>query len=143
MCQFKKVIFQTALYDKVVDLREKVLRLPLGLQFSPGDLAIDRNELMYALIKADRPVACVQARPLDEVTVKIRQMAIDPAFQKQGLGKKILTEVEKELKAAGFQYIVLHARKTALDFYLKLGYQQQSGEFTEVGIPHYKMKKVL
>jgi hypothetical protein len=37
----------------------------------------------------------------------------------------------------------MHARKTALGFYEKLGYSRQGEEFTEVTIPHYIMEKAL
>jgi predicted GNAT family N-acyltransferase len=43
----------------------------------------------------------------------------------------------------GFQLIELHARDTAMDFYLKQNYKIEGAVFLEVGIPHYKMKKVL
>ncbi|NOZ36403.1 MAG: GNAT family N-acetyltransferase [Chlorobi bacterium] len=41
------------------------------------------------------------------------------------------------------QKIVLHARKTAVSFYLKLNYKIISEQFYEVGIPHFKMRKML
>jgi predicted GNAT family N-acyltransferase len=37
----------------------------------------------------------------------------------------------------------MHARKTAMGFYEKLGYEKIGDEFTEVTIPHYKMEKRL
>jgi predicted GNAT family N-acyltransferase len=39
--------------------------------------------------------------------------------------------------------MVLHARETAVPFYLKLGYEVVGGQFEEVGIPHFKMEKKL
>jgi predicted GNAT family N-acyltransferase len=37
----------------------------------------------------------------------------------------------------------MHARKTALGFYEKLGYRVAGDEFIEVTIPHYVMEKDL
>jgi predicted GNAT family N-acyltransferase len=37
----------------------------------------------------------------------------------------------------------MHARKTALGFYEKLGYKAQGEEFEEVTIAHYVMEKAL
>jgi predicted GNAT family N-acyltransferase len=37
----------------------------------------------------------------------------------------------------------MHARNTALGFYLKCGYELKEKEFTEVGIPHRYMEKHL
>lgn len=37
--------------------------------------------------------------------------------------------------------MVLHARDSALDFYLSLGYSIVGDPFEEVGIPHHRMEK--
>jgi predicted GNAT family N-acyltransferase len=37
----------------------------------------------------------------------------------------------------------MHARKSAVGFYEKLGYHIASEEFMEVNIPHYMMEKML
>jgi predicted GNAT family N-acyltransferase len=37
----------------------------------------------------------------------------------------------------------MHARKTAVVFYEKLGYTSTGNEFTEVSIPHFVMEKRL
>jgi len=39
--------------------------------------------------------------------------------------------------------IELHARKTAVGFYLKMNYQIEPDIFTEVGLLHYRMYKSL
>jgi predicted GNAT family N-acyltransferase len=39
--------------------------------------------------------------------------------------------------------MVMHARKSALGFYEKLGYTPEGDEFEEVTIPHYLMRKKL
>jgi predicted GNAT family N-acyltransferase len=44
---------------------------------------------------------------------------------------------------AGFKKIRMHARKTAVGFYEKLGYTVIGKEFTEVSIPHLLMEKKL
>ncbi len=143
MYEFKTVDFQSDLYYKVVDLRERVLRLPLGLKFQKKDLETDSNELIYSLIVAGNPVACVQARPLGCDTVKLRQMAVEQSWQGRGLGKKIISKVEELLRNKSYKQVELHARKTAIGFYLKMGYEIDSDEFTEVGIPHFRMIKKL
>jgi len=39
--------------------------------------------------------------------------------------------------------MVLNARKTAVGFYEKLGYEKIGEEFPEINIPHYKMRKIM
>ena len=141
--KFIKVSYGTTHYKKVVRLREQVLRTPLGLKFSDKDLETDKNEIIFALIIDENPIACLQARKLNSQTIKLRQMAVHPDFQGLGLGKYLLCQTEKVLKTKNIQNIELNARKTALKFYQKSGYKACDGEFIEVGIPHYKMTKEI
>ncbi|HFX17686.1 MAG TPA: GNAT family N-acetyltransferase [Flavobacteriales bacterium] len=141
--QFIKLDTSSDLYPKVVQLRQDLLRTPLGMTFSAEDLEIDQEEWIFALLNDDKPVACLQIRPLSDTLVKLRQMAVDTNYQKQGLGRLLIQKVEGYLKNNGIKNVELHARKNAKEFYLKLGYQILSDEFIEVGIPHYKMGKNL
>jgi predicted GNAT family N-acyltransferase len=43
----------------------------------------------------------------------------------------------------GYKKMIMHARKTAVGFYEKLGYTTTGNEFTEVSIPHFVMEKRL
>jgi predicted GNAT family N-acyltransferase len=43
----------------------------------------------------------------------------------------------------GFKKITMHARKTAIGFYEKLGYKPIGEQFEEVTIPHFIMEKML
>jgi predicted GNAT family N-acyltransferase len=43
----------------------------------------------------------------------------------------------------GKQKMVLHARDSAIDFYLLLGYKIVGDPFEEVGIPHHRMEKAF
>jgi predicted GNAT family N-acyltransferase len=70
-------------------------------------------------------------------------MAVIPAMQKNGLGRGLLDFVEKIAYDRGFRKMIMHARKTAIGFYEKLGYVADGDEFSEVGIPHVEMRKNL
>jgi predicted GNAT family N-acyltransferase len=50
---------------------------------------------------------------------------------------------EEVARQRGFDRIVLHARDTAVAFYLRLGYQLEGEPFEEVGILHRRMAKTL
>ncbi len=140
---FQRIASDSADYSKVVQLRALVLRQPLGLQFSMHDLKSDQHELIFALMLKNKPAACVQARALSKTHVKLRQMAVTPDYQRQGLGKKLIQKVEVYLQTQGFRDIELNARKTALKFYQKSGYKIASDEFFEIGLPHFKMVKKI
>jgi predicted GNAT family N-acyltransferase len=73
----------------------------------------------------------------------MRQVAVDTDCQQSGIGKLLVFFSEQYAKNNGFHTIELHARDAAKDFYLKQNYIVEGDVFTEVGIPHYKMKKKL
>jgi predicted GNAT family N-acyltransferase len=74
---------------------------------------------------------------------QLLQMAVDASLQGQGLGRKLVVELEARVAREGFSKIILHAREVASIFYAKLGYIPQGDLFEEVGIPHQVMTKDL
>ena len=50
---------------------------------------------------------------------------------------------ENVARDLGYRKLCMHARKTALGFYEKLGYTVAGEEFLEVTIPHFTMEKAL
>lgn len=73
----------------------------------------------------------------------MRQVAVKKEWQGHGVGKKLVVFAERFAFKHLFNKIELNARKTAVDFYLNLGYKTMGNEFTEVGILHLKMVKNL
>lgn len=132
-------------YDEMLALRTKILREPLGLTFSREDLEKDKDDFLLAIRSSDNKniVACCILTPVNNRTGKLRQMAVDSTVQKSGLGTAMLAFAEYVAKKEGFEKITLHARKVALGFYEKYDYKTVGDEFTEVGIPHYEMEKII
>ncbi|WNH07984.1 GNAT family N-acetyltransferase [Thalassobellus suaedae] len=75
---------------------------------------------------------------------QLRGMAILKAFQNYGFGKAILNYGELYLKNEGTNTIWCHARKIAVNFYKKNGYQIIGTPFNikDIGL-HYIMYKTL
>lgn len=70
--------------------------------------------------------------------IQLRGMAIDIAYQKQGIGKSLLQETLKRKKPDDL--IWCHARLSAVDFYQKNGFQKASNSFDISGVgPHIVM----
>jgi predicted GNAT family N-acyltransferase len=80
---------------------------------------------------------------VDETTLKMRQVAVDDKYQGNGIGTAMINYCEFYAKEKGYSEITMNARKTAVQFYTGFGYKLIGDEFTEVTIPHYKMKKVI
>ena len=131
-------------HREMIALRHRVLRAPLGLAFTPAQLAAEHHQVHLALWRNRRVVGTTLLVPPDDSgTARLRQMAVDPAFAGRGLGRALLRRAEAELAGWGTVRIVLSARQTARGFYERFGYVAQGDAFTEVTIPHVQMVKLL
>ena len=139
----REIKFGTDEYHKSVDLRNKILRKPLGLEFSAEFLALEKNQYHLGIFDEDKIVGTLLLQILDEKTIKMRQVAVDQDSQSKGIGSKLVLFSERFIKEKGFEKITLNARDTAVTFYKKLNYKIVSDEFIEVGIKHFKMEKKI
>ena len=130
-------------YQQALELRQQVLRIPVGLNLYDEDLSVEKNQLHFGLLLDDQLTACITAIPLDQNRAKIRQMAVSTNFQRKGFGKQLFESCIQALKDKGISEVVLDARSTAVEFYKKAGFSICSEEFTQVKVPHYKMSKKL
>lgn len=129
-------------YYKVYDLREEILRKPIGLSLKDEDLSGDALDTILIAEEGEKVLGCVMLHPTEDNNIfKLRQMAVSGVLQGKGIGKMLVKAAEQKLLNIGVSRIILHARETAIGFYQKLGYAITSGLFIEVGIPHVVMQK--
>ena len=141
--QFRLIQAGTAAYEVLKALRLKELLLPKGI---PASYINEQNESQDQLIGAyleETLVGGCILTPVDKKTVQLRQMAVEPGYQQQGVGAAILAFAEKLAMERGYTSVVMNARDAVLPFYEKSGYTISSGPFFEVGIPHHQMRKKL
>jgi predicted GNAT family N-acyltransferase len=130
-------------YQQVWQLREDVLRKPLGLSLKNEDLSMDAQDTIFTAVHDEQVLGCVMMHPVNKDVIKLRQMAVYPEWQGKGLGAVLVEAAEQYSLQQGYRKIILHARMVAYNFYSKLGYSSIGDRFTEVGIPHVLMEKVL
>jgi len=130
-------------YRAAIDLRDAILRKPLGLYYSPEELDAEADSFHLAVYLEDKLAGCLVLKPLNQAEIKMRQVAVDSNLQGQGIGRALVEYSEQFAKELGFQRTVLHARATAVPFYERLNYIKIGEEFTEVTIPHFQMYKDL
>jgi predicted GNAT family N-acyltransferase len=135
--------FGSLLQVQSVGLRFDVLRKPLGLSFSAEELASEKQEIHIIASDDNLVCGCLLLRPVNQTTIKMRQVAVHERLQGRGIGKAMVTFAEKKCIELGFKTMELHARKEAVKFYLDQNYSIQGDEFTEVGIAHFAMAKEL
>ncbi len=139
---FKSITPHDKEYAPVFELREEILRKPIGLSLHDEDLGDEVND--HILIAEDDTgvIACLILTPLPEQTVQLRQMAVAANQQGKNIGRQLVNYAEQFAWNNGYKRIMLHARIVAKGFYEKLNYKQTGDEFTEVGIPHIEMEKL-
>lgn len=136
--------FATPEYDEAVQLRSLVLRAPLGLSYDIETLSREYADVhLVAYSERNEIVGVLLLSPVDTAVIKMRQLAIQPACQRQGIGRSLVAYSEQYAKAQGYQRIYLHARETAVSFYNAIGYQAVGTPFIEVGIAHIAFEKAL
>lgn len=130
-------------YQQMVDLRFNMLRKPLGLVFTDEELAKEKDDILMGCFDDGKLEACCMLTPIAPKTVRLRQMAVLSGLQGKGMGRVLLQFAENIAYDLGYRKITMHARKTAIGFYEKLGYSVTGEEFEEVTIPHFEMAKDL
>lgn len=127
----------------MVNLRNEILRKPLGLSFNDEELEREKDDILMGAFEDDRLLGCCLLTPVDSGTVRLRQMAVPNSMQGKGIGRALMIFAENIARDLGYKKLCMHARKTATGFYKKLGYNISGEEFLEVTIPHYTMEKSL
>ena len=130
-------------YQQMVNLRNEILRKPLGLTFSAEELEEEKEDVLMGAFEDDRLLGCCLLTRMDVITVRLRQMAVPNNMQGKGIGKALMIFAENIARDLGYKKLCMHARTSAVGFYQKLGYSRTGEEFTEVTIPHYIMEKAL
>lgn len=130
-------------YHQMVQLRNDILRKPLGLKFTPDELEREKDEILIGAFEDEKMLGCCMLIKVDPSTVRLRQMAVLNNLQGKGIGRALMQFAENIARDKGFRNIMMHARKSATGFYEKLGYHVTGEEFDEVTLPHYVMQKAL
>ncbi|MCX6352315.1 MAG: GNAT family N-acetyltransferase [Bacteroidetes bacterium] len=131
-------------YMESVALRYLVLRKPLGLDFSKEQLIAEDTDFHLAVYDdKEGLLACLILTPITKEIIKMRQVAVHPKLQGKGVGTALVKFSEQFSKENNYSEISLHARDTAVPFYLRMDYEIYDAPFEEVGIPHRKMRKFI
>ncbi len=130
-------------YQQMVNLRNEILRKPLGLSFTEEELEGEKDDILIGAFEDDRLLGCCLLTPMDAGTVRLRQMAVPNNMQGKGIGRALMIFAENIARDLGYKKLCMHARRTAIGFYEKLGYSINGDEFMEVTIPHFTMEKAL
>jgi ribosomal protein S18 acetylase RimI-like enzyme len=130
-------------YQQMVDLRYDMLRKPLGLRFDQEELEREKDDILIGAFDDEKILGCCLITRIEPGVCRLRQMAVLNSLQGKGIGAAMLNFAENVARDRGFRNMTMHARKTAIGFYEKLGYRIKGDEFLEITIPHFIMEKRL
>jgi len=133
--------------ERIRDLRWTVLRasLPRASTVFPGD--DQPTSIHLAACRGSEVVGCASFMATayeDQEAYQLRGMATAPAWQRQGLGRQLLTLGEELLRARGVRLLWCNARLIALGFYQGQGWEITSPLFeVPTAGAHHRMIKRL
>lgn len=130
-------------YQQMINLRNEILRKPLNLAFLKDELDKEKNDILIGVFDEDKILGCCLLTIVDKTSVRLRQMAVQNNLQGKGIGASMMNYAENIARDRGYKKLIMHARKTAIGFYEKLGYKVTGNEFIEISIPHIVMEKKL
>ena len=139
----KQIDHGTPEYRQMVQLRQLILRQPLGLDFTKEELENEKNNILIAAFDDDDMLGCCMLCPINSDTLQLRQMAVNNNLQGKGVGASIISFAENLARDKGYKNMIMHARDTAIGFYERFGYKAIGDEFIEVKVPHRVMQKKI
>lgn len=105
-----------------------------GIILKRDDDEIATNIRSYSIIKKDNKIVAVGALHIYSTNLaEIRSLAVSKEYQKQGLGKQIVNELEKEAKYLGIKKLLTLTYQK--EFFEKLGFK----EIPKEKVPEHKV----
>lgn len=131
-------------FQQYYHLRWRILRKPWGqVEGSERDSNDESYYHIMAVINGNT-VGVARLEFPDNGFAQLRYMAVDDAYQGNGIGREIVDHMEQYSKENNVHELFLNARENAVGFYEKLGYQvTQKSYILFDSIQHYKMLKTL
>lgn len=139
---FREVAYHSPEWFRAVELREDILRKPMGLSFSKEELNEEEHHFHIAGFVNGELIATAVMAP-DKNAFKMQRVAVHEDHRGHHVGTSLVEFCELFARNHGVHSVFCHARDSAIEFYLKNLYRMEGDYFDEDGIPHVKMIKSL
>lgn len=87
--EIKHIAFGGEEHKKEIELRYRVLRQPLGLNYTQEQLDTEKDESHFAAFEGEKLVGCLLMKSIDNKEIKMRQVAVDGGYQGRALVKRL------------------------------------------------------
>ena len=142
--KIQEIAYDSPAWHEAWQIREDVLRKPLGLSLNDEDLSDEAKCIhLAALDHEENVIGCMIMQKINVFTIKMRQLAVSEEKQRKNIGTKLVKHAEQLATQLGYTKIFLYARINVREFYEKLGYKAVGEEHMLIGIPHITMEKPL
>lgn len=144
MRAIKEILYGTEEYAKTLALRNKVMRIPLGLNIQEEDCSSEQDALMVEMFESENLLG-VGVMSNHGPDYKLEQLCIDSEIQSCGIGASLLEHLEERAKEQGAEKISMDARVSAKKFYARHGYETVGDIFLldYAPVEHIVMEKKL
>ena len=144
MLEVRDIKYGTPDYNRTLDLRNKVMRKPLGLDIYDEDFSFEKNAIIVGAYEEEELIG-VGTMSYSNNTFKLEYLCVDTDIQSHGAGGKMLEWLEKKALEKNAEKIILDARVSAQKFYENHGYKIVGDVFmlSYAPVPHILMEKIL
>jgi len=132
-------------FKRYYHLRWKILREPWGQAEGTEKDNIENQCFHVMALTTDNEVIGVARLQFNSTSeAQIRYMAVDDKHQGTGIGRALVSAIEKHAIESDHTRIILDARENAVNFYQALSYQITGKSYLLFdSIQHFKMFKEL
>ena len=150
MYVIKYIKYGSQEYQKTLELRNEVMRKPLGKNIYDEDFSCEENQIIVGAFETNSIfsnllIGCGVLNNLGQNTWMIEYVCIDSVLQRKGVGTALVQCMEKIAMDRGAKRMVLDARIKTIDFYQRFGYMPKGEIFEKSFAPggHVFMEKEL
>ena len=138
---FRVVEYATEEYKEALQLKDDVMRKPLGLCLSEDDVKFDNKRIHIGGYIENELVCGCSFGIIHKKMGHIFSVYVKQSCQNQGIGQQLMAFAEDYAKQSGVARLYVEGRKTAKNFYLKCGFRPCGSEYVDMNIIHQDMKK--
>jgi len=125
-----------------LNLRERVFCGEQGVSVAADRDGRDHESVHIVAVAGGRVVGTCRLLFQDGVA-RLGRLVVEPELRGRGVAGAILREADRVALDGGAARIALHAQTHALSLYHDHGYAERGARFTEEGIEHVAMEKVV
>jgi GNAT superfamily N-acetyltransferase len=119
------VVVRPATTAEILDLRLQVLRPTVPRVPNPRDL--EPTTIHIGAFDGADAIGCATVQPEpyehDLAAWRMRGMAVEPAYQGRGIGRRVLEAATAAAEQGGASMLWANGRVSAMEFYLALGWE--------------------